>query len=101
MRVSTKTEQEMCLSMASIRQIEPDIGRLYWTYGTFHPTYRSEWWVILDSDCKYRFYEFVIDNSTREIKCTQTFASARTRDVEFFMKKNARMAYILYMIQTR
>lgn len=101
MRTSSKTEQELCLHMASLYQIERDIGKLYWSYGTLHPTHRIEWWVILDSECNYRFYEFTVDHSTREIKCTQTFASNKTREVERLMKKHSRMAYILYMIQTK
>lgn len=101
MRVSMKTERELCLPMASLYQIEPDIRNLFWSYGALHPNYRTEWWVILDSDSNYRFYEFTVDNSTHTVHCTQTFASRKSSEVETFMKKTSRMAYILYMCQTR
>lgn len=101
MRVSTKTERELCLPMASMYQVELDIKNVFWSYGTLHPNHRTEWWVILDSDSNYRFYEFTVDNSTQTVHCTQTFASRKSSDVEMFMKKTCRMAYVLYMCQTR
>jgi len=101
MRISAHTEQEMSLHMSSFYQIERDISRIYWSYGMFQQTHRIEWWAILDSDSKYRFYEFSISRNPHEVKCTQTFASSKTKEIENYMKRNARMAYVLFLHQTR
>ena len=86
--------------MYSWHLIADDCKYIYRSGGILNPTHRTEWWITLDYNQKFRFIQFERDNTTKEIKQTHTSTSESFKDILHQMRSVSKDGYILFQNET-